>query len=336
MRICIIGEFRPVMDEGYINISTSLSNELVKSHEVIKLNPWLPYSAGFWHVLGQRCPDIIHYITAPSIFSFWVLRLLKLRWRKARTIMSALHPDGFSLQRNITFRKSILTCKPDLILTHSKKMGEMFTSFGYKTGFLANGVNSEKFQPCSPQLKKQLRRKYGIEEDKFIILHVGHIKRDRNVQFFRQIQNPQNQVLIVGSSYRGGGDEKLIRELRSYGCMVWLDYYPNIEELYALADCYVFPAEEDGCLLLPLSVMEAMACNIPVVTTIFGALPDIFGEGEGLFYADKESDFIKILESIRKDEVEINTRQKVLPYTWENITRELDGIYTRVVSEDGG
>ncbi len=335
MKICLIGEFRSTPDEGYTNVATNLARELAKHHEVIKLNPWHPLTADFWSSIVKSCPNIIHYLTAPSIFSFWILRALTLRWRNARTIMSALHPDGLSLQRNFAFRKSILTVKPDLVLTHSKEMEEMFSSFGYKTGFIANGVDIQRFQPPSPQSKKQLRKKYGIEEDKFIVLHVGHVKRDRNVQMLCRLQHQHRQVLIIGSSYRRGGDEKLIRELRTYNCIVWLGYFPNIEEVYAMADCYLFPAQEGGCLLLPLSVMEAMACNTPVVTTRFGALPDMFKEGEGFFYADSDTAFLNILDSIRRGEVKVNTRQKVLPYTWENVTRELEEIYARVVSGDG-
>ena len=88
MRICLLGEFRPVMDEGYTNISTNLSNELAKRHEVIELNPWLPFSNSFWYGLSKSCPDVIHYITAPTIFSFWVLRLLEHSWKIFRKVSS--------------------------------------------------------------------------------------------------------------------------------------------------------------------------------------------------------------------------------------------------------
>jgi glycosyltransferase involved in cell wall biosynthesis len=249
--------------------------------------------------------------------------------------MSALHPDGLSLQRKVAFRRSIFMIKPDLILAQSGELEEMFTRFGYRTRFFPSGVDVRRFHPRSLQSKEQLREKYGIERDKFIILHVGHIKRDRNVQAFSQIQDKSRQVFIVASSYRGGGDKRLYHELSQIGCIIWRGYFPNIEEIYALADCYVFPAHGDGCLLLPLSVMEAMACNLPVVTTGFGALPTMFSEGDGLFFTKTEKDFLPLLDKIKSGDVEVNTRKKVLPYTWENVTEELERVYTQVMSEDG-
>lgn len=336
MKICLIGDFRPTLDEGYTNVAFNLAKELAKRHEVIKLNPWHPLSASFWCNVGKDRPQIIHYFTAPSIFSFWILGALTIYWRGSKTVVSALHPKGLSLQRNLAFRKSILTHKPDLVLAQSQEMEEMFASFGYRTTFFPNGVDVQRFHPHSAQSKKKLRKKYGIGQEKFIILHVGHVKRDRNIQVFGQIQDENRQVLIVGSTYRGGGDGRLIQELSERGCIIWTEYFPNIEEIYALADCYLFPTRGDGCLLLPLSVMEAMACNLPVISTKFGALPTLFQDGEGLFFAEKEGDFLSLLDRIKGGDVAVNTRGKVLPYTWEKVTAELEKIYTRVVSEDGG
>ena len=326
----MIGDFRPTLDEGYTNVAYNLHRELVKCHQVMKLNLWHPLSASFWHSLIGTRPQIIHYLTAPSIISFWVLRVLTLYWRGSKTIMSALHPAGLSLRRKMLFRRSIPMLKPDLILAASDEMEKMFTNFGCKTGFLPNGVDIDRFHPHSSQSRHQLREKYGIEPGKFVVLHVGHIKKDRNVQILSQLQDKDKQVLIVGSTYRGGGDEKVQQELEESGCLIWKSYFPNIEEIYAMADCYVFPSQGRGCLLLPLSVMEAMACNMPVISTRFGGLPSIFQEGDGLFFADKVEDFPPLLDRIKAGDVKINTRQKVLPYTWENVTKMLEKAYNEV------
>ena len=159
MRICLIGDFRSTLDEGYTNVAYNLHKELAKQHEVIKLNFWHPLSASFWQSLIKARPQIIHYLTAPSIISFWVLRALALYWRGSKTIMSALHPAGLSLQKKMLFKGSIPMLKPDLILAASREMEEMFTNFGCKTGFLPNGVDIDRFHPHTPQSKQQLREK---------------------------------------------------------------------------------------------------------------------------------------------------------------------------------
>jgi len=58
-------------------------------------------------------------------------------------------------------------------------------------------------------------------------------------------------------------------------------YIKKIEEIYQLSDCYIFPITfEGGGISILLSVLEAMACNLPVVTTKFGGLPAIFKGGD--------------------------------------------------------
>ena len=67
----------------------------------------------------------------------------------------------------------------------------------------------------------------------------------------------------------------------------------NIEEVYALSDCYVFPTppmNKINSIEIPLSVLEAMACNLSVITTKFGALPKVFEEGDGLIFVDDGED----------------------------------------------
>ena len=98
-----------------------------------------------------------------------------------------------------------------------------------------------------------------------------------------------------------------------------------------LSDCYIFPvppASRRDSIEHPLSVMEAMACNLPIITTRFGALPRIFENGDGLFFAEKEEDFFDALEEIKNKTIEIKTRDMILPYSWENVIKKLYKIYS--------
>ena len=109
---------------------------------------------------------------------------------------------------------------------------------------------------------------------------MASMQKERNLDIFKTIQKDDGyQVVIVGRETEIA-DKQLMRELQEAGCLVWIKHFSNIEDIYNLADCYVFPTiQEKACIESPLSVLEAMACNLPVVTTRFGALASIFGEG---------------------------------------------------------
>jgi len=113
---------------------------------------------------------------------------------------------------------------------------------------------------------------------------------------------------------------------------VWNKYFENIEEIYGIADCYAFPTtDETASIGIPLTVLEAMACNLPVITTKFGGLPRIFREGEGLFFLKNQPRLPEFLENINESRLVcrnwVRTRKKVLPYSWDKIAERFESIY---------
>lgn len=324
LRICIIGDFSKDLDEGYKNIAFQISKELSNHHQIMKLNVKKIFSKNFWMTTRNfEPPDIIHYLTAPNIPSLIVLKIITFYWGDAKTITSALHP-------NISFfsKRFVPLFKPNLILTQSDESDMMFKDLGCKTILLSNGVDTEKFVPVTKNTKEKLREKYGIDREKFVVLHVGHLKKERYLQIFDKIQNENNQVVIIGSKYMKV-NQKIYQNLKRIGCVVHLGYLKSIEEMYALSDCYIFPVIKGKSILTPLSVMEAMSCNLPVITRDFDGLMKFFSKGDGLIYAKKDIDFIHALDRIRNG-IEIKTREKVSPYSWKNICIQLDKIYNYV------
>jgi len=334
MKVCLIGSFSGELNEGYKNIAFNLSNKLSKEQDVLNTDVKKIGSVHFWRRIKDFKPHIIHYLTAPTLSSFVALRIAKIYCnRDAKLVISSLHPYSLKLLRTPIFKRAISLLKPDLILTQSYEIEAILKDINCNTEFLSNGVDTKRFVPVSRNVKDKLREKYGIDKEKFVILHVGHIRGVRGLQIFNKIQkeDKNNQVIIVDSSYFKK-EEDLCDSLKNSGCIVWNSYFENIEEVYALSDCYMFPVMKGNSIFMPLSVMEAMSCNLPVISTRFEGLIRAFEEGDGLMFAEKEEDFYCKLKEIKNNTIKVNNREKVLPYSWENVTKRLEDIYRALLN----
>jgi glycosyltransferase involved in cell wall biosynthesis len=140
-------------------------------------------------------------------------------------------------------------------------------------------------------------------------------------------------VLIIGST-SSPLEKPIFLDLVKNKCIVRRQYIEAIHEIYQLADLYVFPVEERlGSIEVPLSVLEAMASNLPVISTKFCGLPRMFKEGDGLFFVDNRNEIPKLVGDIIDGNIiyNLDTRSKVLPYSWENISRILCQYYQELV-----
>lgn len=330
MKICLVSNYSPPLDEGMKNVAYHLGAELAKRHEVLHLSLDGLFSRVFWQQVKGFQPHVIHYVPGPSIMSLIITKALKVYCHGARTVMSATQPRIPGLLKIF-----LPVLKPDLVLTQSARTEEVLANAGYRTQFLPNGVDIERFAPVSADAKEKLREKYRLNKDKFIILHVGSIRRRRNMSLLTEIQweNKDYQVLVVGSTTTLL-ERSIYEDLVTSGCIVWRTYFERIEEIYALSDCYIFPASARlSGIDLPLSVMEAMSCNLPVISSKFGALDRLFAEGDGLYFTKAKEEFLQMLDSIRAG-TEVKTREKVLTYSWENITLRLEQIYSELLKDD--
>ena len=327
MRICLLGDYsNSMLDEGIKNMSFHIHRGLQDSHEVLFFDVGNLFSYKMWEKLREFRPQIIHYLPGPSLFSFLIAKSVSAYSGGAAIIVSAYHPGMLWPMKMIP----LLKLKPDLILTASKGTEEVFGKLGCNVRFLEPGVDVERFVPVSVSRKRLLRRKYGIDGKKFVILHVGHLKYERNIQEIENLQNEETQVIIVGSSATKHNDY-LCKSLAKCGCKVFGKYLPEIQELYALSDCYVFPTKNRlASIDLPLSILEAMSCNLPVASTRFGAIPKLFQESDGFRFFDANKDLCDIVEDLRACP-NIDNRMLVLPYSWKNVCSKLETVYEELV-----
>lgn len=121
-------------------------------------------------------------------------------------------------------------------------------------------------KPQSKYAKNNLRKKYGFKEDDFIVLHVGHLQKNRGLDVLLGLSEimPDIKIIIVLSSMK----TKLQISLKRKNTYIIDSYIEDIYEIYRLADIYVFPIRDKGAALdIPLSILEAKEMSLPIIAS---------------------------------------------------------------------
>lgn len=329
----IVEDLRLPLDEGAKNVSFSLIRSLIKKGAQVSIftrygNPLLEnvfplpenkFLFGFSFVRNQKArgADAIIYIPTSSGTFGAIIRAATIKIQSFYLPLALLSLQYRELP--VLARFCGLCRCVDIVFTQAQASKDVFCSLGFKTYLLPGGVDHTIFRPADGQDKHLLRKKYGFHDEDQIILHVGHCNRDRNVMVLTKLIRSGVKVILIASTSTAI-DHDLLFELRQSGITVITEYIENIHHYYQMADCYLFPVlRPTSAIDTPLSVLEAMACNLPVVMTRFGALPDRFEAGNGLYFAETEDEIIGMVNRAL-DGKNCKTSEMVSQFSWDQLT----------------
>jgi glycosyltransferase involved in cell wall biosynthesis len=174
-----------------------------------------------------------------------------------------------------------------------------------KIHLIPNSVDTDRFVPVGADQKQCLRKKLNLPQDATIALYTGRLVSYKGLPLLLRVWNEircehANALLLLAGT--GGLDiHDCEAELRDYvksagleKNVVFLGAVQNVPEYLQAADLFVFPTENDA---FPSSVIEAMACALPVITTPVGAIKSIVTDQESGVLV-QPGDFKQLFEAL--------------------------------------
>jgi glycosyltransferase involved in cell wall biosynthesis len=148
---------------------------------------------------------------------------------------------------------------------------------------IPNSVDTTRFAPVEPQQKSFLREKLKLPQNATITIFTGRLVSYKGLplllRVWKQIRCKHENVLLLLAGTGGLDIHNCEAELHDYvksasleKDVIFLGPVQNVPEYLQAADLFVFPTENDA---FPSSIVEAMACALPVVTTPVGAINTI-------------------------------------------------------------
>ncbi len=214
--------------------------------------------------------------------------------------------------------------KAELIVLSKESYDVYSNRLKNKVHYIKAGVDMDKFRPVDGATKRALRVKNGIPTDEKVVLHVGHMVEARNLRKFLNVPSEYQVIIVVSTSTRW--DEALYNDLlKKENIRIIHEYIENIEEFYQMADVYLFLVENIGCVDVPLSVLEAASCNIPVVTTQYGELKALNASDSMIFVNDTD----EIADELRKafECNSVDNRANIKTYDWDKAVNNISTLF---------
>lgn len=231
-------------------------------------------------LMRQRRVDAVITVGTGGDSMFW--GRLAARLAGVPVLGSALHSAG--LPRRVEFSNRLLAPLTDAFIavapSHGHYMAEHEGCPASKIRVIPNGVDVEKFRPRVPG--KHLLEELGLTPQTPVAGIVAALRPEKNHELFLRTaalvreRMPAARFLVVGDGPRRADLEALAHERSLEETVRFLGTRTDVAEVLSLLDVVLLTSHMEAN---PVSILEAMAAEKPVIATRVGSVPENVHDG---------------------------------------------------------
>jgi glycosyltransferase involved in cell wall biosynthesis len=220
----------------------------------------------------------------------------------------------------------------------------LLQQIGFKKEVLPISCGIDRSRFCPSANGNGLRKKYSLPEGKKILLYVGRVDREKNIDLIlrglsRVVRTSNVHLVIAG---RGAEENRLKRLERSLGLherVTFAGFVPDADlpGFYAMADCFIIAGTAE---LQSIVTLEAMASGLPVIGVRAMALPELVHPGANgcLFYPGDESGVADCITAVfadasRRKEMSAGSLAIIERHDIEQTINQFESIYRSLVAK---
>lgn len=241
-----------------------------------------------WRLMRRMRPDIVHTHTAKAGFVGRIAAWLARVPVRVHTFHGHVFHGYFGRRKTqlflwlerLTARLSdrLITISPGLIdelsATYHVAPTEKFVN-------VPLGLELQPFAD-TPRHQGTFRDQFAIPRDAPLIGSVGRIVPIKNHALFLDMachvkqQRPDAHFVIVGDGELRGAVEAQTETLGLRDTVTFTGFMQDLKPVYSDMDVLVISSDNEGT---PVSIIEALAAGVPVVSTAVGGVPDLLQQG---------------------------------------------------------
>lgn len=304
----------------------------------------LHFYRGISVLINTIKPDIVHIDEEHySFVTYQIMRLARKAEAKALFFtwqnIYKRYPFPFSYFEKYNFRNS------SAAIAGNREAVEVLRKKGFEKEIFEIpqfGVDPARFKKMDDA---GTREWIGIKNDDFVIGYMGRLVKEKGIDTLLDALTDLSvnvKLLLIGS----GPYKSKILERANHpdikGRVILIDQVPSLEvpRYMNCMDCLVLPSltktnwkEQFGRVLI-----EAMACEVPVIGSNSGEIPTVIGDAGLIFREGNSDELLKQIELLAKDnalkkKLGERGRQRVLDnYTQNKIAEATYNVYKRILA----
>ena len=236
-------------------------------------------------MLGRRIDAVVTVGAGDKMF--W--GRLAARLAGVPVVCSALHSTG--APERVELSNRLLAPLTDAFIAVADTQGRYLAEHegcpARKIHVIPNGVDVERFRPQEPD--QALRKALDLDAEAPVAAIVAALRPEKNHEMFLRVaaavheRQPGAKFLVVGDGPERPHIESLAKSLGVAKSVLFLGTRSDVPEILSLVDVVLLTSKNEA---KPLCLLEALACEKPVVATRVGSVPEVIADGQTGYLVD--------------------------------------------------
>ena len=306
-------------------------------------------STAWWLRRHRREIKAVHVLMYPDLAIASVLAGLGDRtvmsWAGLGDATDAVTPSGSALRRALgAGRRRMLSRIAHIALTPAiaDELGRI--GLGRDVTVVPTPVDTTRFRPPSEQERTAARSALHLDGDELAVVYTGHLRAlkrlDALIDAFALLvaDGRHARLLMVGGSRPDLQDtsDALHRQVRDLGiesAVTFTGEVSSVTPYLHAADVFVMPSDREG---LPNSILEAMACALPVVAPPSAAGDQVLEASSGIVPEDNDPSRLRDAIEMLADDPYLRrsfgraAREDACRYDVSRVVSRLEDVYARL------
>ncbi|WP_200974775.1 N-acetyl-alpha-D-glucosaminyl L-malate synthase BshA [Echinicola sp. 20G] len=264
----------------------------IKSYPLFEHAPYeLALASKMVNVVKYEELDLlhVHYAIPHASAAYMAKQILKSQGIEI-PVVTTLHGTDITLVGKDPSYEPVVTFsinESDGVTAVSEDLKQAtYEHFDIKNGIevIPNFIDLDRFKK---QKKEHFKRAICPNDEKLLV-HTSNFRKVKRVEdviqvFYEVRKVVPSKLLLVGDGPERDKMERLCRELGTCEDTRFLGKLEAVEEVLSVADLFLIPSEKES---FGLAALEAMACEVPVLSSNAGGIPELNIDGVTGFACD--------------------------------------------------